>query len=211
MAVDTAHVGTVRRAGRPRDESRDADILEAARLELAERGYARMTMAGVAARAGAGKATVYRRWPSKADLVIDSIMCASEAALGIGDVPDTGSLRGDFARVKALASRDDAVWGALTGLISEIGHSPELREAVHERLICPRQALVRALLARAEARGETVPGADLDLIAGVPTAMIIYRLKLTGEPLDPAFLTALTEDVVIPLATGYADRDPDPA
>lgn len=201
MAVDTTHVAAPRRAGRPRDESRDADILEAARVELAERGYDRMTMAGVAARAGAGKATVYRRWSSKADLVIDSIICAAQAALGIDDVPDTGSLQGDLESVKAIASRDDAVWGALSGLISEVGHSPELRDAVHERLVWPRVALVRALLARAEARGETVPGVDLDLIAAVPTAMIVYRLKVTGEPVDGAFLTAMIDDVVVPSAT----------
>jgi hypothetical protein len=63
-------------------------------------------------------------------------------------------------------------------------------------------ALVRSLLARAEARGETVPGVDLDLVAAVPTAMIIYRLKVTGEPVDAAFLTAMIDDVVVPAATG---------
>lgn len=205
MAVDTTHAGAPRRAGRPRDESRDADILEAARVELAERGYDRMTMAGVAARASAGKATVYRRWPSKADLVIDSMVCAAQAAIGIEDVPDTGSLQGDLESVKELGSRDDAVWGAITGLIAQVGHSKELRDAVHERLVYPRVALVRALLARAEARGETAPGVDLDLVAAVPTAMIIYRLKVTGEPVDSAFLTAMIDDVVVPAATCRRD------
>ncbi|MBN9376091.1 MAG: helix-turn-helix transcriptional regulator, partial [Cellulomonas sp.] len=84
-----------RRLGRPRDMTRDAEILQAARDELAERGYERMTVAAVAARAGAGKATVYRRWASKAELVLDAAMCTADTALTIDRVPDTGSLAGD--------------------------------------------------------------------------------------------------------------------
>ncbi|WP_425955007.1 TetR/AcrR family transcriptional regulator [Xylanimonas sp. McL0601] len=195
---------TVRRAGRPRDLSRDADILDAARAELAERGYERMTMAGVAARAGAGKATVYRRWPSKAELVIDTIVCTAQGALCLEDVPDTGSLRGDLAALRALKHRDEGVWGALAGIAAELQHSPELAAVAEERLVRPRVAVVRGLLERAAARGELAPGLNLDLIAMVPTAMLAYRLVMRGEGLDAAFLRSLTDDVLLPLATGRA-------
>lgn len=198
----TTPVEAARRAGRPRDESRDADILDAARAELADRGYERMTMAGVAARAGAGKATVYRRWPSKADLVVDTIVCTSQAALSVDDVPDTGSLRGDLAALRDLKHRDEGVWGALAGIAAELKHSPELAAVAEERLVRPRVACLRGLLERAAARGELAPGVDIDLVAQVPSAMVAYRLLVTGEGLDGAFLESLTDDVLLPLATG---------
>jgi AcrR family transcriptional regulator len=199
MAVDTPQV---RRTGRPRDDSRDADILDAARAELSERGYERMTMAGVAARAGAGKATVYRRWSSKAELVIDTIVCTAQGALRLDDVPDTGSLRGDFAALRALKHRDEGVWGALAGIAAELQHSPELAAVAEDRLVRPRVAVVRGLLERAAARGELAPGLNLDLLATVPTAMLAYRLVMDRRSLDAAFLRSLTDDVLLPLATG---------
>ncbi|QAY64471.1 TetR/AcrR family transcriptional regulator [Xylanimonas allomyrinae] len=190
------------RVGRPRDQTRDGDILDAARAELAEHGYARMTMAGVAARAGAGKATVYRRWPSKAELVIDTIACTGHGAPRLDDVPDTGSLRGDLAALRGLKHKDEGVWEALAGIAAELQHSPQLAAVADERLVRPRVAVVRGLLARAAARGELAPGLDLDLIAQVPAAMVACRLVMGREPVDAAFLRSLADDVLVPLATG---------
>lgn len=198
-----------RRLGRPRDDSRDVEILQAAREELAERGYERMTMAAVAARAGAGKATVYRRWASKAEMVIDAVACTGDAALTIDMVPDTGSLSGDLQALRALKHHDEGVWLALAGLVSELPHAPELASVVHDRLVRPRVGLVRALLERAAARGELRPDVDLDLLASVPPAMIAYRLLVSGEPLDSDFLVKVSDDIFVPLATGSrasADR-----
>jgi len=197
----TTPVSAPRRLGRPRDATRDADILRAARDELAERGYERMTMSGVAARAGAGKATVYRRWASKAELVIDAVACGSRG-IAPEDVPDTGSLRGDLRALHDLKHRDEGIWQALAGLVSELPHAPELAAVVDERLVRPRVALVRALLERADRRGELIPGVDVDLLAGLPPAMIAYRLLVSGEPLDDEFLRAVTDRVLLPLATG---------
>jgi AcrR family transcriptional regulator len=197
-----------RRLGRPRDMTRDAEILQAARDELAERGYERMTMAGVAARAGAGKATVYRRWASKAELVLDAALCSADAALTIDRVPDTGSLAGDLAALRALKHHDEGVWQALAGLVSELPHAPELATVVHERMVGPRVRLVRALLERAAARGEVRPGLDLDLVACVPSAMIAYRLLVSGEPLDSDFLVKVSDEIFVPLATGRLTVEP---
>ena len=191
-----------RRLGRPRDVTRDAEILQAARDELAEHGYERMTMAAVAARAGAGKATVYRRWASKAELVIDAVACTADAALTIDRVPDTGSLDGDLRAMRSLKHHDEGVWLAMAGLVSELPHAPELASVVHDRLVRPRVGLVRALLERAFLRGELMPGVNLDLLASVPSAMIAYRLLVSGEPLDTDFLVRLSDEIFLPLAIG---------
>ena len=199
-----------RRLGRPRDTSRDAEILQAARDEIAERGYERTTMAAVAARAGAGKATVYRRWATKAEMVIDAISCTAEAALTIDRIPDTGSLAGDLHALRELKHHDEGVWLALAGLVSELPHAPELASAVHERLVRPRVGLVRALLERASLRGELLPDVDLDLLASGPPAMIAYRLLVSGEPIDAEFLVRVSEEVFVPLATGRPVRVAEP-
>src|ERR1700712_1282335 len=82
--------------GRKRDHSRDAEILQAALDVLAETGYDGMTIDMVAARAQAGKATLYRRWPSKAELVLDAVACMKQSDLHPDELPDTGTLRGDL-------------------------------------------------------------------------------------------------------------------
>src|SRR4051794_7036973 len=100
MSVDEPAVAAARRPGRRRDEAKDDAILLATRELLAERGFDGMTMDAVADRAGAGKATVYRRWPSKVQLTIDAIVCGRGVPLSADDVPDTGSLRSDLLAVR---------------------------------------------------------------------------------------------------------------
>src|SRR3954467_7617569 len=84
------------RLGRKRDHTRDTEILQAAIDVLAETGYDRMTVDMVAARAKAGKATVYRRWASKAELVVDAVACMKKVDVESTALPDTGTLRGDL-------------------------------------------------------------------------------------------------------------------
>src|SRR3954467_1290919 len=88
--------GAPRKLGRRRDHTRDAEILDAALEVLAETGYDGMTIDMVAARAKAGKATLYRRWASKSDLVIDAVGCMKKGVYDLDNLPDTGSLRGDL-------------------------------------------------------------------------------------------------------------------
>src|SRR6187399_2380481 len=107
MGVDEAVTTAPRRPGRRRDESKDDAILKATLELLAERGYDGMTMDAVADRAGAGKATVYRRWPSKVQLTIDAIVCSPGVPMTADDVPDTGSLRGDLLSVRFGRHRSD--------------------------------------------------------------------------------------------------------
>ena len=190
------------RLGRRRDESRDPEILRAALEVLAETGYERMTMDAVAARAKAGKATLYRRWPSKAQLVVDAI--AASAGADERPLPaDTGSLHGDLLALAAGESgaADARQTQLTTGLISVLPLDPDLAAIVRERLVEPRRQKLRALFERGVARGEIPPERDLDTLSLVAPAMVFHRLVIMNEPVDPAFVALLLERVVLPLAT----------
>src|SRR5215218_10242265 len=92
--------------GRKRDQTAGTRIIEAAIDTLAEVGFDSMTMDMVAARAKAGKATLYRRWPSKAELVRDAVIWMSRSSVDLDELPDTGSLRGDLLALLKPYSKD---------------------------------------------------------------------------------------------------------
>ncbi|CAL8971710.1 DNA-binding transcriptional repressor TetR [Cellulomonas sp. T2.31MG-18] len=183
-------------------EADEAQLLAAARDELSERGYDGITLTGVAARAGARRSTVHRRWWTRAELVVDALADAQPAATEAA-VPDTGSVADDLRALRAGA-REDALWRALPRLLTDAADSPELTSAIRDRLVQPRVARLRTVLRRAAARGELAAGADPDLLAEVPAAMVTYRLLVGREPLDPAFLEAVHEGLLVPAATGCA-------
>ena len=128
------------RPGRKRDHARDADILDAAFDVLAEEGYEGMTMDMVAVRAKAGKATVYRRWASKAELVLDAVVRMKRSQVDINRLPDTGHLRGDLLALFKPPSikegehrtKDD---GRLASMLSQ---HPKPREAGNAAIVKPR-------------------------------------------------------------------------
>lgn len=197
-ATEPARPGS-RRPGRRRDESKDEVILAAARALLMERGYDGMTMDAVAERAGAGKSTVYRRWPSKVQLTVDSLLCSKQ--LTIDEVPDTGSLREDLLSIFTMASRmknDDL----MTGLLTAVREEPEVRAVFHEQFVAGRVRLARAVLDRARLRGETAPDVDLDMVAAVAPAMVHYRKVVTHRPVDTAFAERLVDTIILPLVAG---------
>ncbi|GII99254.1 TetR family transcriptional regulator [Sediminihabitans luteus] len=191
------------RPGRPRDESRDDAILDAARELIAERGFGGMTMDAVASRAGAGKATVYRRWSSKSELAVDAITRGTRATLRAEDVPDTGTLRGDLAALAELRGRDkgDAL---MPGLISEMRTDADLAHAFHERFVTAKVDMMRSLLERAKQRGEIPPERDVDLLAEIGPALTVYRKVVAGLPVGPEYLARITDEIVVPLATAPA-------
>ena len=186
--------------GRKRDHTRDADILEAAIDVLAETGYDGMTVDMVAARAKAGKATLYRRWPSKAELVIDAVACLKQTDLDAANIPDTGTLRGDLiAMIKTPSIQDgDRKLRVMAGLASMISRSPELAVAAREAIVAPRITLNRMFLQRAADRGEISTDADLDLVATISPSMVTYRALMLGIPATREFLVTLIDDVILP-------------
>lgn len=189
-----------RRPGRRRDDSRDDAILDAARALLVERGYENTTMDAVAEKAGAGKATLYRRWSSKSDLVVDAITCHRYADLTVDDVPDTGSLRGDLLELHRAKMRTDTE-ALMVGLAAAVRDDPQVASAFQRQFVQARTGLVRDLFERASRRGEIPPGRDLDMIATVAPAMISYHKITTGKPLEPDFVVRLIDSVIVPLAT----------
>ena len=184
-----------RRPGRRRDEAKDDAILQATRDLLTERGYDAMTMDAVAERAGAGKSTVYRRWPSKVQLTVDSLLCVKQPT--IDQVPDEGSLRADLLGLATMAHRfkNDEL---MSGLLTAIRENDEVASVFHEQFVAGRVRLMRAVLERARERGETSPDADLDMLAAAATGIAFNAKPVVARAADHAVGGRL--DAVLTLA-----------
>ncbi len=174
------------RPGRPRDPACDAAILQAALDAFAEEGYAGVSIDGVAARAGVGKATIYRRYSSKAELVVEAVRCGAS----VDDwLPDTGDFRADVtSMMQPLIDRlrgDDAQ--LLTMFAVERLREPELQEQFDRSVIGKKREHLRHLVASAIERGELPADSDVELIAEVPPALIWHH-ALYGLPMEDDFL-----------------------
>jgi AcrR family transcriptional regulator len=184
--------------GRKRDHTRDPEILEAALDVLAETGYDGMTIDMVAARAKAGKATLYRRWSSKGELVIEAVACMKQ--IDLGSLPDTGTLRGDFVAMIKPHSIEDSQrkLKIMTGLLAMLSKDPELADTALESIMEPRVAANRIFLRRAIDRGEIAAGTDIEAIAMLSQAMATYRVMILRKPVDRAFILSVLDGVVMP-------------
>jgi AcrR family transcriptional regulator len=191
-----------RTPGRPRSEASHQAIIRATLELLLETGYRSLTMEGVRARAGVGKATIYRRWSSKEELVRDAIVFMHDDL----EAPDTGSLRGDYegmaSFVRAAAQRAGAAT-FMPRLLGDAANDPELHAIFYENLVEPRRAQMRAILQRAVARGELRDDVDLELVIDLFAGPVVYRLLITGG--DFAQLPAVDEQLDV-LLNGLAPR-----
>ena len=196
------------RLGRKRDHTRDPEILEAAIEVLAECGYDRMTVDMVAARAKAGKATLYRRWPSKAELVVDAVACMKQAHSRPEDLPDTGTLRGDLVALIRPQSLEESErkMQVMGGLVSMLSRDPHLADAVNEAITEPRARLNRMLIQRAIDRGEVAGDVDVDVIAHIGPSMTAYRTLMQRLPVDRAFLLGIVDGIVLPALGLHGQR-----
>ncbi len=190
------------RLGRRRDHTRDPEILECALDVLAEVGYDGMTIDMVAARAKAGKATLYRRWSSKPELVLDAVACLKSSELDLAALPDTGTLRGDLvAMIKTPSIRDgERKLKVMAGIVSMIARNPELAAAAQDALVQPRAAVNRILFQRAIDRGEIPADADIERLSMIGQALVAYRVLMLGKPVDREFLIANIDGVILPAA-----------
>ncbi len=186
--------------GRKRDHSRDPEILAAALEVLSETGYDGMTIDMVAARAKAGKATLYRRWASKAELVIDAVACMKKDDLSPDMLPDTGTLRGDLvAMIKAPSIEEgEKKLQIMAGISSMLSRSPELAHAANAAIVEPRAAAHRIFLGRAKDRGEIPVSSDIDTLAQLVPSMAAYRVLILRKPVDREFLLSLIDGVLLP-------------
>lgn len=165
--------------GRPRDPAVDAAILAATQRQLAAEGYTRMSIAAIAADAGVTKPTIYRRWPSKADLAT-----AALARLQAQELPRaTGVTRTDLCATlhnfqgSLLRPNGMAMLGTL---LVEERHTPELIALFRERILKPRRTMLSTILEQAQQRGELRPDVDIDVAVNMLVGSY-YARYLTGE------------------------------
>ncbi|MBT8228136.1 MAG: TetR/AcrR family transcriptional regulator C-terminal ligand-binding domain-containing protein [Dactylosporangium sp.] len=175
--------------GRPRASALDERILHATRESLSRDGYAALAMEAVAAAAGVGKQTLYRRWPRKPLLVFDAVFGGAADAAAI--LPDTGSLAGDLAAVVEAQQRmyaDGQTLPLLRGLLADCLADPGLLEQFRARLVRPRLDVLATAAARAAARGELRAEVSARFVAeAVGGAMLAHVVVYggTGERFGP--------------------------
>lgn len=191
---------------------RDAAICEATLELLSEVGYDRMSMDAVATRAKASKATIYRKWPNKRELVLEAMRRRQEIAW---EPPDTGSLREDFlVGLTSMARHATTADGELmVGCLSAMREAGDLADCMTDQVFESKRAFFRTIVERAVARGELPPGARADLAHEVASALWVKHAVVHGQPADEAFLSHVVDDILIPLLTNVsaASRDVPPA
>jgi AcrR family transcriptional regulator len=189
------------------DPTLDAAILDATLAGLAERGYDRMSMDDVAARAGVGKAAIYRRWSSKAAVVAEAI-AHWRRARGPGQPPDTGTLRGDIeAIISAVPDYDESDLNTIkviVGVATAAMHDPVLAAALDDLVLSFPRQIIRTVLDRAVARGEISAQRDLSLVPDAASGLNVLRV-ISGRPVDRVWVRRVLEDVILPLAAAPAD------
>ena len=175
---------STRSPGRPRSAEADAAIIRATLEALREEGFRGLSVEDVRQRAGVGKATIYRRFPSKQDLVRAAIASLNP---DLPEPPDTGSLRGDIATVFRLtydAAIDRKTATFAPRLLAESADDDEFHALFREALIDPRRAALRSILERAIARGELRPDVNPELVIDMFAGPVIYRLLIDGGRLE---------------------------
>jgi AcrR family transcriptional regulator len=193
---------TTESEGRPtgaRATARRQAILDAALALLMEVGYDRMSMDALADRAHAGKATIYRHWAGKAEVVVEAIRCRK--CDDFSSPLDTGSLRGDLLAAlnhsrESFTEEDSAL---LIGMVSAMHHDQELADLMRQQIFEAKQGLYDDVVARAVRRGEPVSMSAAPIANEVSSALFFNRVAMGGGEVDEAFILHLVDDVILPL------------
>ena len=177
---------------------RDVAICDATLALLLEVGYDRMSMDAVAARAHASKATIYRRWPGKQELVLDAVRARG---VGLTVAEDTGSLRGDLVATYRSAVHGSAADDAdlIAGVLRAMRTAPELADCVRSQVIESKCDVSRVIVARAVTRGQLPAETDPLILHEVASALWFHRVLVVGGPVDDAFIAHVVDDVLMPL------------
>jgi AcrR family transcriptional regulator len=193
-------MATVATRGRRRSERSHEAIIAATQELLVERGYPELTIEGIAARAGVGKQTIYRWWPSKAALVLEAYLAGSDAV----PLPGEGTTAGEDVRALLgwlIAVLAQPIGGhVVAGLVADLQHDADLAEGFYRDVVPARRSAMLGALERARARGEIRAEADLELAVDALHGAVFYRLLLSGEPLDADFADRLAAQALAGLA-----------
>jgi len=168
---------------------------------LSEVGYDRMSMDAVAARARASKATIYRAWPNKPDLVCEALGHRFGGPL---EEPATGSLRSDLIALATGACQiaQGPLGAVVTGLMTAAARNDELSRTLYRCAYVSKAPVHRAIVAAAVDRGEVAVGTDPDLLHEVLHSMVLTRKLWSTGPLDDEFVVHLVDDVLLPVLRG---------
>lgn len=193
-----------RQPGRPRDPRADQAILTAVVDLLAEVGFGGLTIDAVAHRAGVGKATIYRRWDGKEQLVLDAL---STGAQQVAE-PDTGTVRGDLLALYLPMGEpvaQQATVRLMPALAAEAAVNPELMDRLRA-FVSVRRAPARSVVRRAVERGEVAAGTDADLAIDLIAGSLLYRLFFSGGEVDPGVIAEVVDVVLRGVEPGSTER-----
>lgn len=187
--------------GRKRNETSRQAILDAAFALMGEAGFDSFSIEGVASRAGVGKTTIYRWWPTKGVLAVEAFLAVAEPLI---EFPETPSARADIVgQMQSLAALYRGPTGRLVReMIGAAQHDPAMRAAFSTGFLEPRRMLARTVFLRGVERGEFASGADVDVAIDALWAPIYYRLLVSGATIDEAFVAAHADVVLHGLAHG---------
>ena len=187
-----------RKRPRRRGAALEAAILDAAVAELVEVGYGRLSMERVAERAGASKASLYRRWPSRVELMMDAVY---HVIPDPATPPDTGSLRGDLLAVlRAVAEQLAGPTGrAMGGVLGDALGDPALAARVRSHARGAGQVGMREIARRAISRGEAHPDAVTETRLQTGHALVRHHFITRGTPIPDEVLVEITDEVLLPL------------
>ena len=190
--------------GRPRDAGRDEAILSATFTILLERGYRALTIDGVAAAAGVGRPTIYRRWPSKAALAVAALVQSTRLAI---PVRDRGSLRAELVAVQrhqiSLMNSPESR-RVTSGLVADLVDDPALAETYVREYLVPRRAAVWEVLQRGVDRGELRPDTDFAFVYDLLIGPLFMRAVVWGQTLSRDAAEQTADAVLATFGTGAA-------
>ena len=185
----------------PPPARRHAEILDATRELLAESGVRRLTVEGVAARAGVAKTTIYRHWRSKDELALTVLIDMVEQVVAVPDLDETRAELVAFVDGAVRILGSTLMGRVMQGLVSDLAVDPELARAFRERVVAVRIAEVRRLVERGIERGDLRPDMDRELAHELLFGPIYYRLLLSGAPLEPGLAERVVDAVLPAFAT----------
>lgn len=191
---DPSHL-PARSPGRPRSEEAHAAILDASLALTREIGYDAVSIEAIAARAGVGKTTVYRRWASKELLITEAITRMVRTVT----VPDTGDVEQDvlaLLRVTMAMYRDAATGPLLTGLVAAMARSEAVGDAVRSGFVMVARDAMRRVLRRGVERGQLKARLDESLALDLLSGPLFYRYLMLGKPIDDRFTCGVVSTVL---------------
>lgn len=182
--------------GRPRNTSIDAAVKGAVQALLSEIGYQEISIAAIAERAGTTRQAIYRRWPNKALVVLDTMFGETNST----EIPDLGDLRAELRLItQSLANEFNNPIGRATvnGLLLDLRDDPGLHARVREALLEPEHARVRAIFERAIERDEIDPATAIGSLVEMIGGAVVYRTCFIGLPADDNFIAEIVNLAIL--------------